>query len=99
MKQKEKEAKAQDIYLFKFFEIFPLFEDIQSVVAEQFLKQMNEHGFHDHLLAKRPTDNPDFKITGFFTRLSNPQVNLLKSTDFERVINGLPNRTITLVLV
>ena len=50
-------------------------------------------------MAKQPSDDPDFHLTGFYTFSSSPQVNLIETNDFEDILNDLANRTQPLDLV
>ena len=54
---------------------------------------MKAHGLYAQFLAKQPSDDPDFIITGLHTFSSIPQVNLIETNDFEDFLNDLPNRT------
>ena len=44
-------------------------------------------------MAKQPSDDPDINIAGFFSPSSIPQVNMIKTNDFEDILNDLPNRS------
>ena len=58
------------------------------------MNQMKAYGLQGQFLAKRPSDDPDVHVMGFFSS-SIRQVNLIHTTDFGR----LPDRTQPLDLV
>ena len=80
-------------------EIEPFSEEIHPVVDEHLINQLKALGFYDQFLAKQPSDNPDFHLTGFYNFSSFPQVDLIETNDFEDILNDLPNRTQSLDLV
>ena len=95
----EREAKAPNVSLLNISEIAPFSEELQPAVDEQFITQLKAHGLYDKFIAKQPSAEPDIHITGFISLSSIPQVNLIKTIDFENVLNDLPNRTQPLDLV
>ena len=101
--EKETEAKAPNVSSSNISEIAPFSEELQLAIDEQFITQLKTHFYlydlYDQFIAKQPSDNPDIHITGFFSFSSIPQVNLIKTNDFEDILNDLPNRTQPLDLV
>ena len=95
----ETEAKAPDIFLSSSSEIEPFSEEIHPVVDEHLINQLKALGLYDQVLAKQPTDDPDVRLTGFYTFSSILQVNLIETNDFEDILNVLLNRTQPLDLI
>ena len=89
----ETEAKSPNVSLSTINEIARLSGELQPAVDEQFITQLKAQGLYDQFIAKQPSDNPDIHITGFFFPSSISQVNLIKTNDFEDILNYLPNRS------
>ena len=79
-------------------EITSFSEEIQPVVDEQFINQLITCGLYD-VFSKKPSDEVDNNIMGFFSLSSILRVNLIQTNNFENILNDLPNRTEPLNLV
>ena len=92
-------TKAPNLSLLNNSEFTPFSEDIQPVVDEHFINQLKAHSLYDNFSAKLPNDDPDIHKTGLLFVSLVPQLNLIEDTDFEDILNDLPNLTQPLDLV
>ena len=89
----ETEAKSPDVSISNIAEVNNFPDESQSTIDENFIAQLKAHGLYDHFLTKQPEEEADIVITGLFSLVPVPQVNLIESNDFEDVLNDLPNRS------
>ena len=59
-------AKTPSVSLLKISETTPFFEDIQTVVVEQFQNEIKTHVVYDQFWAKQTNQEPEIFIGGFF---------------------------------
>ena len=89
------EAKLLDVSLSKLSEESQFSDDLLDVVDKNFMNQLTARGLYDHLLTKKPTNEPNNPNMGFFSFTQVSGINLIETNDFEGVFNDLLNRSQT----
>ena len=84
----ETAAKTPDVTLSSFPVVNTFPEELPALdeTKEKFT------AFFDHCLAQQPAEDHAVTVNGLFSFTSASQINLIESTDFEHILNIIPNR-------